>query len=192
MPFISLSLPIGNKPTVLSCDLPEKTVSDSLNTIRFSLKNFAGRDIDDVVNYYIDNPQNSFSAQTNTIVPINWHSLGLLTSGKHRLVAVCGNDTLRQDFITFSMADKKPCINTDDWFYVSSTQFPSDGSPVYLQVGSSAPDTHILYTAISGDSITANSLVTDHHAGGEERLRKAQSVLQTGYDWYSEQMHTFR
>ena len=40
--------------------------------------------------------------------------------------------------------------------------------------------------------ITANSLVTDHHAGGEERLRKAQSVLQTGYDWYSEQMHTFR
>ena len=153
----TLSLPIGNKPTVLSCDLPEKTVSDSLNTIRFSLKNFAGRDIDDVVNYYIDNPQNSFSAQTNTIVPINWHSLGLLTSGKHRLVAVCGNDTLRQDFITFSMADKKPCINTDDWFYVSSTQFPSDGSPVYLQVGSSAPDTHILYTAISGDSIIANS-----------------------------------
>ena len=45
----------------------------------------------------------------------------------------------------------------DDWFYVSSTQFPSDGSPVYLQVGSSAPDTHILYTAISGDSIIANS-----------------------------------
>ena len=152
-----LSLPIGNKPTVLSCDLPEMSVSDSLNTIRFSLKNFAGKDIDDVVNYYIDSPQNSFTAKTNTVTDINWHSLGLLTSGKHQMVAVCGNDTLRQDFITFSMTDKKPCIITDDWFYVSANQFPADGSPVYLQVGSSAPDTHILYTAISGDRIIANS-----------------------------------
>lgn len=47
-------------------------------------------------------------------------------------------------------------------------------------------------TGVTLFDITANSLVTDQNAGGEERLRKAQSVLQTSYDWYSEQMHTFR
>lgn len=33
--------------------------------------------------------------------------------------------------------------------------------------------------------ITANTVVTDINAGGEERVRKAQAVLQTSYDWLS-------
>ncbi|MGN0233480.1 MAG: LTA synthase family protein [Bacteroidaceae bacterium] len=47
-------------------------------------------------------------------------------------------------------------------------------------------------TGVTLFDITANSLVTDRNPGGEERLRKAQSVLQTGYDWYSRQMHAYR
>mgnify|MGYP002230355724 CR=1 FL=1 len=56
----------------------------------------------------------------------------------------------------FSLDDTKPCVETHDWFYLSDTKFPSDGSPVYLQVGSSDADTHILYTVISGNKVIAD------------------------------------
>ena len=71
-------------------------------------------------------------------------------------MAICGTDTLKQDFVVFSLDDTKPCVETHDWFYLSDTKFPSDGSPVYLQVGSSDADTHILYTVISGDKVIAD------------------------------------
>lgn len=37
--------------------------------------------------------------------------------------------------------------------------------------------------------ITANSIITDSGEGGDQRVRKAQSVLQTSYDYLSEQKH---
>ena len=45
------------------------------------------------------------------------------------------------------------------------------------------------HTGVSLFDITANSLVTDEGAGGEERVRKAKAVLQTSYDWLSVQKH---
>ena len=42
---------------------------------------------------------------------------------------------------------------THDWFYLSSEQFPSDGSPVYIQVGSSDDVQHVVYTIVSGNKI---------------------------------------
>ncbi len=37
--------------------------------------------------------------------------------------------------------------------------------------------------------ITANCVITSQGTGGEERVRKAQAVLQTSYDWLSGQKH---
>ena len=40
--------------------------------------------------------------------------------------------------------------------------------------------------------ITANCVLTDRGAGGQERVRKAQAVLQTSYDWLGEQKRAAR
>lgn len=39
---------------------------------------------------------------------------------------------------------------THDWFYASAKRFPSDGRPVYVQVGSSDSVQHVLYSIFSG------------------------------------------
>lgn len=151
-----LALPLGSKPAALSTTLPERILRDSLKTIKFVYKNMAGVDIDDNVRYYIDGSFNAFNAKTNRDENITWNTASQLRSGRHTLVAICGNDTLKQDFVVFSLDDTKPCVKTHDWFYLSDTRFPSDGRPVYLQVGSSDADTHILYTVISGKEVIAN------------------------------------
>lgn len=151
-----LRLPLGNKPTAFSCDLPEKTVRDSLKTMRFNLKNFAGNNIDATVNYYIDVPSNAYTAKANQSFEIEWNTPSLLKSGKHTLFAVCENDTIKQDFIVFTMEDTTPCIKTSDWFYVSDKRFPEDGRPVYIQIGSSDENTHVMYTVVSGKNVIAS------------------------------------
>lgn len=152
----TLNLPLGSKPAAFSCDMPDKIVRDSLKTITFVLKNSAGADIDDTVKYYIDGSFNAFTAKTNRPSEVTWNTASMLKSGRHTLKAICGNDTIRKDFTVFSMDDTKPCVSTPDWFYLSDTSFPRDGRPVCLQIGSSDPDTHVLYTVISGDKVIAN------------------------------------
>ncbi len=152
-----LSLPLGSKPTAFACDLPKKFVRDSLKTITFTLKNSAGKDIDGTVRYYVDGSFNAFTARTNKSVKVEWNSPATLKSGKHTLAAVCDNDTIRRDFVVFSMDDTKPCVETHDWFYASDNQFPADGRPVYVQVGSSDTGTHIVYTVISGNKVLESS-----------------------------------
>ena len=53
-----------------------------------------------------------------------------LQSGHYMLQAICEKDTLEQEFVVFSMDDKRPVIETHDWFYISGNEFPSDGKPV--------------------------------------------------------------
>lgn len=140
-----LALPLGNKPAALSTTLPGRILRDSLKTIKFVYKNMAGVDIDDNVRYYIDGSFNAFKARTNRDESITWNTASQLKSGRHKLVAICGTDTLKQDFVVFSLDDTKPCVETHDWFYLSDTKFPSDGSPVYLQEARLMP-THISFT----------------------------------------------
>jgi sRNA-binding regulator protein Hfq len=56
-------------------------------------------------------------------------------------------------FVAFSLDDKRPCIDTQDWFYQSATQFPNDGKPVAIQTGSSAADVHYCYALFSGNKV---------------------------------------
>lgn len=139
------SLPLSDHPTLLTCDLPEKSERDSLKTITFSFKNNAGENIDTTLVYTIDGQR--FEGKTNTVL-----SLAPLTSKRHTLEAICGTDTLRQKFITFTAEDEKTVVETHDWFYASAERFPSDGSPVFVQVGSSDSVQHVFYTMVSGDN----------------------------------------
>ena len=142
------SLPLSDYPTMLTCDIPEKSLRDSLTTITFAYRNNAGEPIDGTVTYTIDN--NSYTCKANTPAKLD---AAALASARHNLVAVCGTDTLTTSFVTFTLQDTKAPVETHDWFYQSAEQFPADGSPVYIQLGSTDSIQHVVYTIISGDKI---------------------------------------
>lgn len=164
-----LSLPLGSKPTAFGCDVPEQTLRDSLKTVTFTLRNSAGNDIPGDVTYTISGVDGTFTAKANTATGITWNTAAQLKSGKHTLTAICGNDTIRRDFTVFSYEDTVPCVETPDWFYISGDEFPRDGSPVYMQFGSSDADVHVLYTVISGDKLLKNGTL---ELDGEVATRK--------------------
>lgn len=142
------SLPLSDYPTMLTCDIPEKSLRDSLTTITFAYCNNAGEPIDGTVTYTIDN--NSYTCKANTPAKLD---AAALASARHNLVAVCGTDTLTTSFVTFTLQDTKAPVEIHDWFYQSAEQFPADGSPVYIQLGSTDSIQHVVYTIISGDKI---------------------------------------
>ena len=152
-----LSLPLGNRQTALSLDMPSSILAD--NTLQpqatFHLRNAAGTDLSEEVSYRIDQGK---WLQTHTNAPFSIF-LSPLKSGKHLLEAVCMGDTLTHSFVVFGLDDKRPATETNDWFYVSASQFPSDGKPVTLQVGSSDKDVHIVYSIVSGNKVIENGSV---------------------------------
>lgn len=144
------SLPLSNRTGMLSTDLPEKILKDSLRSITFSHKNLLGEELGDKVAYRFDNGSwHTADSQKPTAV-------AGLASGKHTLEAVCGTDSLRKDFVVFSYGDKRPAAPTDDWFHISANTFPADGKPVYLQYGSSATGTQVYWAACSGNKVLSS------------------------------------
>lgn len=155
-----MTLPLGNKNTAISCDVPEKSLREDLKTITFSRHNMAGTVIEGRIKWQIDGGE-WHDAEANKPVDISQLSL---SSGRHEVQAVCENDTVKQTFVVFSLADKRPCIETHDWFYQTSSVFPRDGKPVTIQVGSSDADTHILYTIISGKRVLESGVIDQSNA----------------------------
>lgn len=153
-----LALPIGSKPTYFDCIVPDKMLRDSMETITFVLKNAAGKDMDGTVVYHVDGSPVCM-AKANAPVPVKTVGDKWLSSGRHTLTAICGNDTIEKKFVVFSLEDKTPCINTDEWFYVTSYTFPENGKPVYVQVGSSYEDVHVLYTMITGNTVIDSRVI---------------------------------
>ena len=141
-----LSLPLGNRKTALTTDLSDKVLSEENPSMKLRVLNASGNDVAATVRYQIDGGK-WMSVQSNTAV-----KLPKLKSGRHELKAEYEGQTLKREFVVFSLDDKRPAVETDDWFYVSATQFPNDGSPVTLQVGSS-DDVHIFYTLVAGNDI---------------------------------------
>lgn len=157
----SMSLPLGSKPTSLGCDIPQKILAEKLRKVTFSYRNMAGQEIDDMVRFSIDGKPFMGNKAFKTNQPV---TLQPLSSGKHHLVATCGTDTLEYDFIVFSMTDKRPVTDTDDWFYVSSNKFTRDGKPVYVQVGASVPQQHIVYSVVAGNKVIEHGVIDQSNA----------------------------
>ena len=149
-----LSLPLGNRKQALSVDLPEKVLRDEQPKTIFHLLNAAGKDLDASVRYRIDNGKwQEIKTQQSVAVGDK------LKSGKHTLEATCEGDTLQREFVVFGLDDTTPATTTDDWFYQSATQFPADGKPVTIQVGSSAPDVHIVYSVFAGEKVIESGAI---------------------------------
>lgn len=147
------SLTLGTNPTALTFDMPEKALKDSVLTVSFKRYNASAKEIEGEVEYWFDKQSARYTAKANRNVTIDWSRLQDIKSGRHTLWAVCGTDTVKSDFVLFGIGDKQPAADTPDWAYVSSATFPRDGRPVYVQVGSSCRDTHIIYNVIAGNKV---------------------------------------
>ena len=151
------SLPLGTKEARLSCSIPEKNLRDSLKTFKFNYVNAAGNPVEGMVKYVIVSQQKDKSKYVynnyKTVKanePVVVKGLG---SSTYRMHAICGTDTLDTDFIVFSMDDKRPVIETHDWSYLSETTFPRNGGPIYMQVGSTDNNQHVVYSIYSGNKV---------------------------------------
>ena len=150
------SLPLGNRKTTLSLDLEDEVLLESKPTMTFHLRNAAGKDIDANVKYKIDGFHMWCDWPTQKKIEL---SEMRLKSGKHTVEAICEGDTLKQDFVLFSVEDTKPAAETDDWLWVSRYVFYKDGTPVTVQVGSSDKDVHIVYSIVANDKILETGAV---------------------------------
>ena len=154
------ALPLGNRKTALSVDLEEQMLLEEKPKMTFHWRNAAGQDLDAQVRYRVDDGKwQDVKAQTAIEL-----STMKLKSGLHHVEAVCGGDTLKRDFTIFSLDDKAPAKKTDDWFYISDIRFPNDGTPVTLQVGSSAEDMYIAYSIFSGRKVVEQGFVNKSNA----------------------------
>ena len=107
-----MHIPLGSSRAMLTTNLQPQMLSDSLKNIRFTLLNAAGTKVPGMVTYSIDSlPACTVPADILCPFPLS------LASGKHRLVAYSQGDTLRYDFVTFSLHDKRPVETTPEWFY---------------------------------------------------------------------------
>ena len=158
-----MTLPLGTKPVMLSCSLGDQVLADTLKGFTFTLHNAAGNEIDGEVEYCIrelgvrsgskPSSPNSHLSSNKTSSTRKLVNLSTLHSGRYLLTAWSGGDTLKHEFTVFSLNDTVPAAQTDEWIYQSAKQFPADGSPVTVQVGSSDPDLYIYYSIISGNTV---------------------------------------
>ena len=153
--YAELSLPLGNRKSMFLIDLPIKILRVDGGSMTFMMQNSAGVDTDASVRYRVDGGRWN-TVKTMTKCPL---VKGQLKVGKHTVEAICGEDSLKREFVVFSLDDKRPVAETDDWFYASSNYFPNDGTPVTVQVGSSASDVHVVYTILSGDRLIESGSV---------------------------------
>ena len=151
----SLSLPISNRESILTSNLKEMMLRDSVNTVTFTRRNQAGTEIEGIVSVAVDGRKISDAEVGKAFtLPRN------LASGVHSLLAICEKDTIKQSFVIFSMDDKRPVISTPDWYYLSSDRFSSEkGKPVYVQFGSSKRDSYAYYALFSGDKVLESGAV---------------------------------
>lgn len=156
----SLAVPLGTRTTSFSADLPDKCLADSLQQITFHLRNAAGYPANATVRYRIDDASDMKVGNTEEPCALD----SKLNSGRHRLFAVCENDTIVRDFTVFSLNDTVPSTATDDWFYLSADRFPADGQPVTVQVGSSAKGLHIIYMVSSGNEVLESGAISKNSA----------------------------
>ncbi|MBR0269896.1 MAG: alpha-2-macroglobulin, partial [Prevotella sp.] len=163
------SLPLSDKATAFTISMPAKIEADSVARVTFSYLNNAGQPIPGDVIYKVTKEQDNKVTveQTAKAVPANEPfemRFNTLKSGRYTLEGVCGEDTVKQEFVVFSMKDKHPAVETHDWFYASAGEFPADGRPIYVQMGSSDKDQHIVYTLFTGDKVLESGVIDQSNA----------------------------
>lgn len=152
----TITLSVGDKPTVLTSDLKDKYLADSAIVVTLNRKNMAGNDIEGRISVSIDGEEVAMAnANEKLYLPEG------MASGKHHFMAICEGDTIKEDFILFRKSDTRPVEKTDFWFYESGNKFSEDGTQVpWIQFGTSDRDVHVVYSLFSGDRVIESGSFT--------------------------------
>ncbi len=144
----SLSLPVSNKEVFFGLEMKKEILADTTVNIVFTRLNSIGKETDGTVSVTLDGsalPQ--AKANKAYALPAD------IPSGKHSLMAVCGNDTVKHDFVVFRKTDTKPMTYTHNWWYLSSEKFNDTDSTAWIQVATSDNDVYAVYSLFSGDKV---------------------------------------
>lgn len=162
------SLPLSDKATAFSVSMPSNIEVDSVSRVTFSYLNNAGKPIPgDVIYRIFKGSKDSKELKETQSTPANEPfdmKVSHLKSGLYTLEGICGEDTVTHEFVVFSLKDKHPATETHAWFYASAKEFPADGRPIYVQMGSSDKDQHIVYTLISGKKVLESGVIDQSNA----------------------------
>lgn len=153
-----LSLPISNRSSVLMSNIKEKMRRDQENSITIKRLNQAGTQIAGLISVAIDGKKlTDLEAGKSFSLPNS------LASGKHSLLAICENDTLKSSFVLFSMDDKAPACDTKDWWFQSAEEFSENQTePVYVQFGTAEREVSAYFTLFAdGKEVESGVLSLD-------------------------------
>lgn len=144
----TMSLPLSNREAYLSCVMPDEILADSAIMVTVSRRNAAGTKIEGSVRMLLDGVEQPVAEANKPYI------LGQnIQSGEHTLMAICGEDTVKNTFVAFRKSDVRPMKYTRQWCYQSAKAFPEDGGEVWIQIGSSDEDVHVFYTVYADDRI---------------------------------------
>ncbi len=179
--------PLSDKATLFALSgFENRQRREEAKPFSFVYANNKGEEIQAEVKYNIDGGD-SLTIETNreTVLPVE-----LLPSGEHLLKAVCGNDTIEEKFVVFSLDDLTPPVDTAAWYFSTTGQASSyqlvEGRKEYIQFGTARQDQTIFYAVASADKLLESGQLTLSH---ELRCREIEYKEEWGdgvalrYSW---------
>lgn len=146
----SFSVPLSEHPTVFYTTVPEKIEKKDSLLLTLNYQNNAGKAIDGVAKVQLGAGKAWQTCAVNKAIAF---SLSALSTGRQQLVAICGNDTIRESFLVYDVNATKVPVDTLDWFNQRDFIFDADHQQARIQIGTSAPQQHIVYTIATKDSV---------------------------------------
>ena len=146
----SFSIPLSEHPTVFYTTVPEKIEKKDSLLLTLNYQNNTGKAIDGVAKVQIGAGKAWQTCAVNKAIAF---SLSALSTGRQQLVAICGNDTIRESFLVYDVNATKVPVDTLDWFNQRDFIFDADHQQARIQIGTSAPQQHIVYTIATKDSV---------------------------------------
>lgn len=146
----SFSVPLSEHPTVFYTTVPEKIEKKDSLLLTLNYQNNAGKAIDGVAKVQLGAGKAWQTCAVNKAIAF---SLSALSTGRQQLVAICGNDTIRESFLVYDVNATKVPVDTLDWFNQRDFIFDADHQQARIQIGTSAPQQHIVYTIATNDSV---------------------------------------
>lgn len=149
-----VNYPLSDKPAAFMLQkFSDKQCREQQEAFTFTYLNNSGQKIDADMTYCVDAGA-PVPVKTNTETTLN---LDGITSGRHLLTAFCNNDTLKQEFIVFSLKDTKAPVDTTAWYYSTKagtwTPDLQPGVPGYIQIGTTQSDQTVLYVIATDSAV---------------------------------------
>lgn len=166
-----LCLPVGETSlTVHIMGLTSRVVREKQEKIQFIVQNLNNETVKVPVAYSIytvdengkpiEKVLSETTASTEAFLP---SGLLRLPSGAYRLEAVVTDEQGREcksheEFVLFSLQDRKPPVRTEDWFYQDGSEW-KDGTVPAVYIGSSERQVHCFYRVVAGGKVIESKTV---------------------------------